>query len=147
MRMVCCLPFLSSLVPGTPHPLIVGLRGGFFHPRTRFWAARARPRHGRLVGRRRGVYDDSLFSRPPGERTMSIDKSLRRKNQLARLRNVLTRGERIKQLQHEDRWTDGRSPFGLPKVRVLKIGKGKAKKAKEEEKAAEGAAAPGAAAA
>jgi small basic protein (TIGR04137 family) len=63
---------------------------------------------------------------------MSIDKSLRRKNQLLRSRNVLTRGERIKVLQDEERWKDGRSPFGLPKVRVLKVAK-KPKKAKEEE--------------
>ncbi|HWG41970.1 MAG TPA: small basic protein [Gemmataceae bacterium] len=69
---------------------------------------------------------------------MSIDKSLRRKNQLARSRNVLTRGERIKVLQDEERWKEGRSPFNLPKVRVLKIAK-KAKKVKEEETAAEGA--------
>ena len=62
---------------------------------------------------------------------MSIDKSLRRKNQLERSRNVLTRGERIKVLQSDERWQDGRSPFNLPKVRVLKVGK-KAKKAKEE---------------
>lgn len=62
---------------------------------------------------------------------MSIDKSLRRKNQLARSRNVLTRTERIKVMQGDDRWTEGRSPFGLPKVRVLKVGK-KTKKAKEE---------------
>jgi small basic protein (TIGR04137 family) len=63
---------------------------------------------------------------------MSIDKSLRRKNQLVRSRNVLTRGERIKVLQDEERWKDGRSPFGLPKVRVMKAAK-KPKKAKEEE--------------
>jgi len=69
---------------------------------------------------------------------MSIYKSLRRKNQLARSRNVLTRGERIKVLQDEERWKEGRSPFNLPKVRVLKIAK-KAKKVKEEETAAEGA--------
>jgi small basic protein (TIGR04137 family) len=70
---------------------------------------------------------------------MSIDKSLRRKNSLERARNVLTRGERIKVLKDEERWQDGRSPFGLPKVRVLKIvTKKKAKK--EEEKTAEGAA-------
>jgi small basic protein (TIGR04137 family) len=77
---------------------------------------------------------------------MSIDKSLRRKNQLARARNVLTRGERIKVLQDEERWPEGRSPFNLPKVRVLKMAK-KAKKAKEEEKTegeAEGEAAPAA---
>jgi small basic protein (TIGR04137 family) len=71
---------------------------------------------------------------------MSIDKSLRRKNTLARARNVLTRGERIKVLQDEERWQDGRSPFGLPKVRVLKVVTKKKAKAKEEEKPAEGAA-------
>jgi small basic protein (TIGR04137 family) len=70
------------------------------------------------------------------DETMSIDKSLRRKNQLDRSRNVLTRGERIKVLKDEERWQDGRSPYSLPKVRVLKIAK-KAKKAKEEEKPAE----------
>jgi small basic protein (TIGR04137 family) len=70
---------------------------------------------------------------------MSIDKSLRRNNQLERARNVLTRGERIKVLQNEERWQDGRSPFGLPKVRVHRIVVKKAKKAKEEEKPAEGA--------
>lgn len=62
---------------------------------------------------------------------MSIDKSLRRKNQLARSRNVLTRTERIKVMQGDDRWTEGRSPFGLPKVRVMKVGK-KTKAKKEE---------------
>lgn len=80
---------------------------------------------------------------------MSIDKSLRRKNQLQRARNVLTRGERIKTLQNEERWKDGRSPYGLPKVKVIKIVVKKVKKAKEEEKPAEGAegaaGAPGAA--
>jgi small basic protein (TIGR04137 family) len=70
---------------------------------------------------------------------MSIDKSLRRKDSLQRARNVLTRGERITQLQDEERWKEGRSPFGLPKVKVVKIKKAK-KAAKEEEKpAAEGA--------
>ncbi|HWY85527.1 MAG TPA: small basic protein [Gemmataceae bacterium] len=72
---------------------------------------------------------------------MSIDKSLRRKNQLQRARNVLTRGERIKTLQNEERWPDGRSPYGLPKVKVIKLVVKKVKKAKEEEKVegAEGA--------
>jgi small basic protein (TIGR04137 family) len=77
---------------------------------------------------------------------MSIDQSLRRKNQLARSRNVLTRAERIKVLQDEERWPADRSPYGLPKVRVLKLAK-KAKKAKEEEAPAEGAAAAAAPAA
>jgi small basic protein (TIGR04137 family) len=78
---------------------------------------------------------------------MSIDKSLRRKNQLERSRNVLTRGERIKVLQDEERWQEGRSPYALPKVRVVKVVTKKAKKAKEEEAApaAEEGAAAGAA--
>ena len=71
---------------------------------------------------------------------MSIDQSLRRKNTLMRSRNVLTRAERIKVLQNEERWPQGRSPYALPKVRVLKIVK-KAKKAKEEEEKPEEAAA------
>lgn len=77
---------------------------------------------------------------------MSIDKSLRRKNSLVRARNVLTRGERIKTLQDEERWQDGRSPFNLPKVRVVKIVIKKVKK-KDEEKAEEGAEGAAAAAA
>jgi len=78
---------------------------------------------------------------------MSIDKSLRRKNSLQRARSVLTRGERIKTLMESDRWQDGRSPFNLPKVRVIKIvtkkGKAKEKAAEGEGAAAEGAAPAG----
>ena len=70
---------------------------------------------------------------------MSIDKSLRRKNTLARARNVLTRGERIKVLMDEERWKEGQGPYNLPKVKVIKVVVKKAKKAKEEEKPAEGA--------
>jgi small basic protein (TIGR04137 family) len=76
---------------------------------------------------------------------MSIDKSLRRKNQLARARNVLTRGERIKILMDEERWKEGQGPYNLPKVKVVKVVVKKAKKAKEEEKPAEEGAAPTAA--
>lgn len=65
---------------------------------------------------------------------MSIDKSLRRKNTLARARSVLKRGERIKVLQEQDRWKEGQSPFGLPKVRVHKVVIKKGKKSKEEAK-------------
>lgn len=78
---------------------------------------------------------------------MSIDKSLRRKNSLARARSVLTRGERIAKLKELEKWTDGRSPFGLPKVRVIKLIVKKAKKEKaadaaEGDKAAPAAEAP-----
>lgn len=65
---------------------------------------------------------------------MTIDKTLRRKGRLARTRNVLKRAERIDALEKDDRWVDGQSPLGLPKVRVIKtvVGKKKKKKAKEE---------------
>ena len=79
---------------------------------------------------------------------MSIDKSLKRKNTLVRSRSVLTRAERIKTLQDQEKWTEGRSPFGLPKVRVIKVVLKKPKKEKAAETAegaVEGAAAPGAA--
>ncbi|MFQ3592416.1 MAG: small basic protein [Gemmataceae bacterium] len=69
---------------------------------------------------------------------MSIDKSLRRKNMLARSRNVLNRAERIAILQADDRFPEGRSPYGLPKVRVLKIGGKKPKKVKEAPEEAKG---------
>ena len=64
---------------------------------------------------------------------MSIDKSLRRKNSLARTRNVLTRPERIAVLMGDERWKEGQSPFNLPKVRVIKVSKKAKAKAKDEE--------------
>lgn len=74
---------------------------------------------------------------------MTMDKSLRIRRGLVRVRSVLTRGERIVRLKTADRWKEGDSPFALPKVRVYKITVKKKKKKKEEE----GAAAAGAAAA
>lgn len=71
---------------------------------------------------------------------MTIDKSLKRRGRLSRTRNVLKRGERIAHLQFEERWQDGRSPFGLPKVRVVKTVVGKKKKKKEKEEEEEGTA-------
>lgn len=78
---------------------------------------------------------------------MSIDKSLRRKSGISTNRSVLTRGERIKVLKETDRWTEGRNPYGLPKVRVLKIVTKKAKKEKTEDAAADAKAPAGKAAA
>ena len=66
---------------------------------------------------------------------MTMDKSLRRSGQLVRARNVLTRAERIKVLEVEERWSGGDSPLGLPKVRVQRSTTGK-KKPKEEKEAA-----------
>jgi small basic protein (TIGR04137 family) len=64
---------------------------------------------------------------------VTIDKSLRRKGYLLRARNVLKRSERIEKLEFEDRWQEGQSPFGLPKVRVVKSSLGRKKKKKKEE--------------
>ena len=65
---------------------------------------------------------------------MSIHKSLATKGSLVRSRNVLSRYERIESLRKSGKWTeDENSPFGLQKVRVLKVKKrGKEKKKKEE---------------
>lgn len=80
---------------------------------------------------------------------MTIDKSLRVKRGASRNRSVLTRVERLQRLKEADRWKEGDSPLGLPKVRVRKmtIKKKKKKKEGEEGAAAEGAAAAPAAAA
>jgi small basic protein (TIGR04137 family) len=64
---------------------------------------------------------------------MTMDKSLRRRSALIRSRNVLTRDERIERLKASDLWEEGRSPLGLPKVRVHKLTMKKKKKKKEEE--------------
>ncbi|MEE2707461.1 MAG: small basic protein [Planctomycetota bacterium] len=64
---------------------------------------------------------------------MTIDKSLKSSRSLTRTRNVLTRAERLRELAETDRWQEGESPFGLPKVRVRKIVMKKKKKKKEEE--------------
>jgi small basic protein (TIGR04137 family) len=78
---------------------------------------------------------------------MTMDKSLRVRRGMVRARSVLTRAERITRLQEADRWQEGRSPLGLPKVRVYKLAMKKKKKKKEEEGTEAGAAAPGTAAA
>ena len=47
---------------------------------------------------------------------MSIDPSLKIKGALTRHRNVLSRAERIEKLKDEERWSEGESLLGLPKV-------------------------------
>jgi small basic protein (TIGR04137 family) len=76
---------------------------------------------------------------------MTIDKSLKVRRGATSTRSVLTRAERLERLKETDRWKDGDSPLGLPKVRVRKLAmKKKKKKAKEEEGADGAAAAPAA---
>jgi len=66
---------------------------------------------------------------------MSIDRSLKVRGALERHRNVLSRAERIEQLKEEERWTDGDSLLGLPKVahRKSHVGRKAAKEVVAEE--------------
>jgi len=59
---------------------------------------------------------------------MSVDRSLKVKDALVRHRNVLTRAERIEVLKEEERWADGQSVLGLPKVAHRKSSSGKKSK-------------------
>ncbi len=68
---------------------------------------------------------------------MTIDKSLKIRRGSITSRNVLKRVERVARLQETDRWTEGDSVLGLPKVRVQKITLKKKKKSKKEETEAE----------
>ena len=71
---------------------------------------------------------------------MSIHQSLKLKNTLARQRSVLTRWERIVKLQEEERWEEGDSVMGLPKVRTkFKVRSRKQLKRLESEDGEEGA--------
>ena len=62
---------------------------------------------------------------------MTIDKSLKIQRGLIKNRNVLTRVERLEKLREDERWRDGDSIFGLPKVRVQKVSLKKKKKVKK----------------
>ncbi len=81
---------------------------------------------------------------------MSVDRSLKLKDALVRHRNVLTRAERIDVLKDEERWNEGDTVLGLPKVAHRKSAAGKKAKAEAAAEAAAAGtaatAAPGAAA-
>jgi small basic protein (TIGR04137 family) len=78
---------------------------------------------------------------------MTIHKSLKVKANLTRARNVWKRVERVIKLEEEGKFADGRSVFGLPKVKTrLKVKSTKAPKKEAAPAAgAEGAAAAAAA--
>ena len=63
---------------------------------------------------------------------MSIDRSLRSKDSLARHRNVLTRSERLERLEEEERWNEGDSVMSLAKVVHRKAVVSKKVKAEKE---------------
>jgi small basic protein (TIGR04137 family) len=66
---------------------------------------------------------------------MTIDKSLKIRRGMSSNRSVLSRAERLEKLKDADRWQDGDSPFGIPKVRVRKLVIKKKKKKTEEDDA------------
>jgi len=68
---------------------------------------------------------------------MSLDRSLKIRNALVRHRNVLSRAERVEILKDEERWNEGDSLLGLPKVAHRKVGAGKKSKEAEEKKETE----------
>ena len=79
---------------------------------------------------------------------MSIHSSLRtNKHAAGAMRNVLKRHERVRHLMTNGLWTDGRSVFGLPKIKQMKLKARKAAAKEKEEAAAGQAPAAGAAAA
>jgi small basic protein (TIGR04137 family) len=63
---------------------------------------------------------------------MTIDKSLKVRRGATSTRNVLSRAERLERLKENDRWSEGMSPIGIPKVRVKKLSLKKKKKTKAE---------------
>jgi len=52
---------------------------------------------------------------------MSVHPSLRATGEMKRHRSVLTRLELLKTLLAEGAWREDQSPFGLPKVKHLKV--------------------------
>ena len=74
---------------------------------------------------------------------MSQHPSLRAADKGRQHRSVLKRYEKIKILKDKEKWTEEKSVFGLPKVKVVKF-KIKKEKAAAAVEGAEGAAAPAA---
>ena len=60
---------------------------------------------------------------------MSIHPSLTISEKDKKVRSVLKRSERIKQMQEKSKWKQGDSVYGLPKLKTLRI---KIKKEKVE---------------
>jgi len=67
---------------------------------------------------------------------MSIDRSLKVKGALTRHRNVLTRAERVDKLKDDEKWSEGDSVLGLPKVSHRKSHAGRKEKAAAAKEAA-----------
>ena len=73
---------------------------------------------------------------------MSVHTSLRsNKNAAGSLRNVLKRHERVRHMITNGAWVEGRSVFGLPKIKQMKMKLRKAAAKDKEEAAAQAPAA------
>ncbi len=76
---------------------------------------------------------------------MSIHPSLAASDKSTKSRSVLKRSERLKTMMEKEKWKEGDSVFGLPKIKTLRIKIKKEKAAKEATTAdAAAAAAPAA---
>lgn len=64
---------------------------------------------------------------------MTLDRSLKVRAGAIKARNVLTRAERIAQLQRQDKFNEEDNIIGMPKVRVVKVSLKKKKKVKKAE--------------
>lgn len=62
---------------------------------------------------------------------MTLDRSLKVKAGAIKARNVLTRAERIAQLQKLEKFNEADNILGMPKVRVMKVSLKKKKKVKK----------------
>ena len=62
---------------------------------------------------------------------MTLDRSLKVRAGAIKARNVLTRAERIAQLQRQDKFNEEDDIIGMPKVRVMKVSLKKKKKVKK----------------
>ena len=76
---------------------------------------------------------------------MSIHPSLTISEKDKKVRSVLSRTERIKQMQSKNNWKDGDSVYGLPKLKTLRIKVKKEKVEKAESATPEAGAKPAAA--
>ncbi|MEO2020437.1 MAG: small basic protein [Pirellulaceae bacterium] len=70
---------------------------------------------------------------------MTIDRSLRVRKGMLSNRNVLKRAERLEKLKETERWQEGDSVFGLPKVKIQKVALKRKKKVKDLEETDEAA--------
>jgi len=68
----------------------------------------------------------------PEQDEMSLDKSLKSKDTLARHRNVLTRAERVDAMEETGTWTKESNVIGMPKFGHRKVSLGKKTKKKGE---------------